>query len=62
MALKKVMAPVVSEDTEEIGGKVFSEKKKKKGLFCMSLRVKNSVLVRGGRTKAEFVLFWQTSF
>lgn len=61
MALKKVMAPVVSEDTEEIGGKVFNEKEKK-GLFCMSLSERNSVLVRGERTKAEFLLFWQTSF
>lgn len=32
MALKKVMAPVVSEDTEGIDGKVSNEKQKK-GLF-----------------------------
>lgn len=61
MALKKAMAPVVSEDTEQIDGKVFNMKEKK-GLFCMSLSERNSVLVRGGRTKAELVLFWQTSF
>lgn len=60
MALKKVMAPVVSEDTKEIDGKVFN-KKEKKWRFCMSLSERNSVLVRGGRAKAEFVLFWQTS-
>jgi len=45
MALQKAMAPMVSEDAQEIGGKVFN-KKDKKGLFCMSLSERNSVLVR----------------
>lgn len=59
MALKKVMAPVVSEDTEEIDGKVFKEKEKK-GLFCMSLR--EILCLSEERELKQFVLFWQTSF
>lgn len=33
MALKKAMAPVVSEDTEQIGGKVFQHEGEKRAFL-----------------------------
>lgn len=58
MTLKKVKEPLVSEDKEEIDGKVFIESEIKRR-FWMSLGERNRVYVRGGRTKAEHVLFLQ---
>lgn len=58
MTLKKVKEPLVVEDKEEINGKVFIESEIKRH-FWMSLGKRNCIYVRGERTKAEHVLFWQ---